>query len=222
MAGGGKRKRSTNVATKRKRSLAAKKGWETRRAREQAEAEAKAKRTAAAKKRRAAERARERQRQRILEEARAAVERLKRRVASAVEVAKENTAELRAGRDRNVPMKERRELQDLAVEASERAYEESRELNAAMRVLAKLEGEPPPRRRSVTRARQSVEDALQSMMVLASQVSDGPAWARMRVLWYEARSRLFGATGKNYEQYLDVMYRIAEATETDWQIAYGP
>lgn len=73
MAGGGKKKRSTNVATKRKRALqskAAKKGWETRRAREREAERARAKRSKAAKKAAAGRKARELERLKREEHAR--------------------------------------------------------------------------------------------------------------------------------------------------------
>lgn len=77
MAGGGKKKRSTNVATERKRkraaSLAAKRGWETRRAREREAERARAKRSRAARKAAASRKARELERLKKAEKSRRSV-----------------------------------------------------------------------------------------------------------------------------------------------------
>ena len=215
---GAKTKRSTHVATKRKRSASARKGWETRRAREAAEA-----RAAAARRKRAREarKKKRRERERVIEQARTTVERLQKRAHHAVETACEAADELRKARAGNVTQKRRRELQGVAVESAELAHAESQELHAAMLTLAALTGEKPQGRKAVRRARDKAEDVLRAMLELSAGTSDGPAWGRIRALWYEAKRQLWRATGKRYDHFLDVLYTIAESTETDWQIAYG-
>ena len=107
------------------------------------------------------------------------------------------------------------------METAERAHGESQELHAAMRSLAALTGEKPRGRKTVQRAREKAEDVLRAMLELSAGTADGPAWGRIRALWYEAKRQLWRATGKRYDHFLDVLYTIAESTETDWQIAYG-
>jgi hypothetical protein len=108
-------------------------------------------------------------------------------------------------------------------ETKRRRAEERAALARAAKRADKLRRSKAAKKGQKTRrARARAVLALTTMLDVAARGNKASDWARIKPEWLDAKWELFDAVDSDRERYLDILESIAEETDCDWQIAYGP